>query len=505
MVKQEDNKVTKVFISYSHDNSLHKKWVGEFASKLIENGIDVILDQWDLTLGDDVPKFMEISVSEADRVLMICTETYAKKADAGQGGVGYEAMIVTGELIRDLGTSKFIPIIRQKLGEPILPKAVSTRFYIDLSEGHNFDEQFKLLLHELHQVPLLTKPPLGKSPFARLPSGIEISAKLETETGIPDIKECKQDIKRVYQTALDIARRGDLVAWRRIIRQSKESIQTELLQWRQQNEPNPPRELQDMHAVALEGMSAYSALISIALAGVESGRDKFTNQVALIDEILNPRNWNRAGYLQIVDLPKSIAYVYQALHGALCLQTNQFLLAANFARSKITLPMGNISLPLFLIHDIVGWPKRLGGNSRQAYKFLITLPDEWNWLTELFGNPDEFREALCSYYMTLNLIEFIDILAEGKEKILEQNEIRLDIPLVFLEEGEEITRRAYRLLIVDPNTLKSFWRNRNVIDDTIKKYWPIWINHLKYWLTRSHNFGFIRGTLAYENLIDDIE
>jgi len=65
-------------------------------------------------LGDDVPKFMEKSVSSSDRVLMICTEPYVRKADDGVGGVGYEAMVVTGELVKNIGTSKFIPVIRQK-------------------------------------------------------------------------------------------------------------------------------------------------------------------------------------------------------------------------------------------------------------------------------------------------------------------------------------------------------------------------------------------------------
>lgn len=120
-------------MSYSHDSPEHKRWVTDFSSNLVKNGIDVILDQWDLGLGDDVPKFMEKSVSSSDRVLMICTEPYVHKADDGVGGVGYEAMVVTGELVRNIGTSKFIPVIRQKIAEKILPKSMSTRFYVDMS------------------------------------------------------------------------------------------------------------------------------------------------------------------------------------------------------------------------------------------------------------------------------------------------------------------------------------------------------------------------------------
>lgn len=160
-----NNKTPKVFISYSHDSPSHKKWVSEFSSKLVENGIDVIIDQWDLGPGDNVPKFMENSVRVADRVLMICSEKYVKKADEREGGVGYEAMVVTGELIRDLGTSKFIPIVRQRLSKPTLPISINTRFYINLSKKENFEEQFETLLRELHQMPAESKPPLGKNPF----------------------------------------------------------------------------------------------------------------------------------------------------------------------------------------------------------------------------------------------------------------------------------------------------------------------------------------------------
>src|SRR5436305_781177 len=101
-----ETRAPTVFISYSHDTPAHKKWVGELASRLVEKGVEVVLDQWDLGLGDDVPKFMEKSVGEADRVLMICSETYVRKADDGKGGVGYEAMVVTGELVRKLETNK---------------------------------------------------------------------------------------------------------------------------------------------------------------------------------------------------------------------------------------------------------------------------------------------------------------------------------------------------------------------------------------------------------------
>jgi uncharacterized alpha/beta hydrolase family protein len=57
---------------------------------------------------------MEESVEDSDFVLLICTPEYAKKANKRRGGVGYEAMIITGELADDIQTTKFIPVLRSK-------------------------------------------------------------------------------------------------------------------------------------------------------------------------------------------------------------------------------------------------------------------------------------------------------------------------------------------------------------------------------------------------------
>lgn len=499
----DEGKIPKVFVSYSHDSPSHKKWVAEISSKLVKNGIDVILDQWDLGLGDDVPKFMENSVTQADRVLMICTEPYVRKADEGKGGVGYESMIVTGELIRDLGTSKFIPITRQTVAQPSLPKAVSTRFYVNLSDGQNFDEQFETLLRELHQIRAINKPPLGKNPFAQQPSGIEIPLEPAVSVDIPDLALLSDDTSAVYHTALEVARRGDIVAWRRIVRVAISPISEQLGKWRKKYENNLPKDIKSSHEAAMEGANIYATIFSIALAGIESGRDKFTNQIGLIDEILNPRDWNPSGITRIVDFPDTIACIYQALNGAMCLQTHQLLLSTKLARTKITKRFEQHTLPLYQRHEIVGWPETLGRKSTDVWSFLSKLSPKWNWLNELFGSEEEYRESLCAYYLVLNIIEFVDTIAAGKEDLLQQKEVRLDVPLCFLNEDDEIIRRAYRLLLVDPDQIRDIWKSKSIPENKVKELWPRWVYHMKYWLSRA-DYGF-NTAIIHENLFNDIE
>jgi hypothetical protein len=152
-----------VFVSYSHDSPEHKSWVLEFSARLRSNGIDAILDQWDLGPGGDLPHFMEQSIARSSRVLMICTERYVEKANAGLGGVGFEKMVVTADLLQQIGLSKVIPIVRQT-GVHKLPTFLRSKLYIDLSSTDKFETGFDQLLRELLNAPLFQKPPLGTTP-----------------------------------------------------------------------------------------------------------------------------------------------------------------------------------------------------------------------------------------------------------------------------------------------------------------------------------------------------
>lgn len=50
-----DTEIKKTFISYAWDSEEHKNWVLKLASDLRRHGVDTILDQWDVRLGNDLP------------------------------------------------------------------------------------------------------------------------------------------------------------------------------------------------------------------------------------------------------------------------------------------------------------------------------------------------------------------------------------------------------------------------------------------------------------------
>ncbi len=155
----------RVFISYSWDSPEHRLWVAKLARDLYGFGVEVILDQWHAAPGQDLTEFMERNVQDSDRVLVICTEIYAQKAQNRQGGVAYEQMLVTGEMMRNVGTTKFIPIVRQTSQQRILPPWLAARLYIDLSDGAAYHAAVEDLARSLHNISVPI-PPLGQPPMA---------------------------------------------------------------------------------------------------------------------------------------------------------------------------------------------------------------------------------------------------------------------------------------------------------------------------------------------------
>jgi hypothetical protein len=161
--------IPKAFVSYSHDSQEHKKWVLDFATRLRNSGVDAILDQWELKPGDDLAHFMERHLASADRVLMVCTNRYVEKANAGSGGVGYEKMIVTADLLKNIDSNKVIPIIRQN-GTHIVPTFLRSKLFLDFSREDQLEFAFDELIRTLHDAPLFVKPQVGNSPFTPVAS-----------------------------------------------------------------------------------------------------------------------------------------------------------------------------------------------------------------------------------------------------------------------------------------------------------------------------------------------
>ena len=73
----------KVFISYSWTSDDHQEFVRECADRLLSDGIDVVLDVYDLAEGDDKIAFIERMVTDdsVTNILVFCDKEYKEKSD----------------------------------------------------------------------------------------------------------------------------------------------------------------------------------------------------------------------------------------------------------------------------------------------------------------------------------------------------------------------------------------------------------------------------------------
>lgn len=161
-------KPPKSFISYSWSTPGHCDRIRSYAERLVNDGVEVVLDQWDLSEGQDKNAFMEKMVTDksVSHVLIFSDREYAQKADNRKAGVDTESQIISQEVYDKVDQKKFIPIVceRDENGEPYLPVFLKSRIWIDFSSLESQNENWERLLRVLYGRPIHEKPTLGKAP-----------------------------------------------------------------------------------------------------------------------------------------------------------------------------------------------------------------------------------------------------------------------------------------------------------------------------------------------------
>lgn len=157
-----------MFISYSWSSPGHQARIRQWAEQLVSDGVDVVLDVWDLREGDDKYAFMEKMVTDESvtHVLVFSDSEYAAKADARKAGVGTESQIISREVYSKVQQSKFIPVVCEfdDSGEPLLPTFLKSRIWIDFSSPEAANDNWEQLIRVLYGKPAYEKPTLGKAP-----------------------------------------------------------------------------------------------------------------------------------------------------------------------------------------------------------------------------------------------------------------------------------------------------------------------------------------------------
>ena len=300
-------------------------------------------------------------------------------------------------------------------------------------------------------------------------------------TPLPDIPNRVESASNAYSVAFEIARAGDVLGWRQLLKRIQPRAFKSLVQWRKNElDGQRPESREQLKQIVDKAVEIISPLISVALVGVESGREQFRDQKSLLDDLLNIVGWNPAGYTTWISIPNALGYVYHSLHGGLSLNTNQIDLALSLARVKIPVVGGTKYFPVWEMSELRGYSESIGGNrggnSVESWKYISTAYERWEWLALIFGDELEYRTSLVAYYMALNIHELATVIASGpQDRLNTSSEYYFAVPLTFLSEDYSINQRATSLLR-NQEGLTKLWTSVDVIREKMESSWGNWIS-----------------------------
>jgi hypothetical protein len=165
----------QVFLSYSHDSPEHTRRVRALADQLRKDGIDARIDQYTPDPDEGWHKWMRTQVKEADKVLLVFTETYQRRFEGdeeeGRGlGATFEGVIVTQTLYEAGGrNAKFRPLVFGAEYARFIPVELRrfTHYRVDTPENYQtllrwLLERPRVLASELGTPPALEVEPTTK-------------------------------------------------------------------------------------------------------------------------------------------------------------------------------------------------------------------------------------------------------------------------------------------------------------------------------------------------------
>ena len=329
---------------------------------------------------------------------------------------------------------------------------------------------------------------------------------------LPEIPEQFESADDAYSVAFNIARAGDVLGWRQLHKRIRPSIFNSLVQWRKNKlDSQRPQTEKQLVEVVDKAVEIASPLISVALVGVESGREQFRDQRSLLYELLNIPGWNPVGIKAWAHIPNALGFVYHSLHGSLCINTNQLDLALSLARVNIPFAQGTRYRPVWQTGELRGYPESLGGSCINGWKYLAEAYErpEWEWLSLIFGDELEYRTSLVAYYMALNIHELATIISSGTfATFTTSSNPYFYIPWTFLSEIYETTQRGVSLLIRNSELLSKLWTSINVTREQMETAWPDWVRLAENEIVRYQSPSFPRDLLhltdIYQHLFEGL-
>jgi hypothetical protein len=142
-----DGKLVRAFVSYKWESKEHRLWVEKLSTALRARGIDALLDQWEVKLGESFTDYMQEHISTADMILFVITPGAVEAAEApkGEGGaLKFEVQMMNSRRMAE-GT-RIIGVYRSG-DRP--PHYLRDHRYVDFRDDAEFENSLQILVDDL--------------------------------------------------------------------------------------------------------------------------------------------------------------------------------------------------------------------------------------------------------------------------------------------------------------------------------------------------------------------
>jgi hypothetical protein len=154
----------EVFISYTQESVEHAEQVLQLSNRLRAEGVDCVLDQYEVSPPEGWPLWMDKKIRDAKYVISICTERYYQRVmgeeKEGVGlGIRWEGHLIYQHLYNAGGANtKFIPVVFEEKHKAHIPVPLQSATHYCLARPTGYEGLYRRLTDQ----PKTEKPKLGK-------------------------------------------------------------------------------------------------------------------------------------------------------------------------------------------------------------------------------------------------------------------------------------------------------------------------------------------------------
>jgi hypothetical protein len=142
-----NGKPITAFVSYKWESKVHVAWVRKLAGALRARGVEAVLDQWEVKLGESFTDYMQEHIAKSDVMLSVITPAAVAAAEApkGKGGaLKFEVQMMNARRMAE--GARIIGVYRSG-DRP--PHYLRDHRYVDFRNDRDFDMSLQYLVDDI--------------------------------------------------------------------------------------------------------------------------------------------------------------------------------------------------------------------------------------------------------------------------------------------------------------------------------------------------------------------